>query len=152
VLRALPPEQIVAALETGSMRIQGEARTADERRAIAAFLTGRAVGDTPAPPPLSMCAGAAPAAGGGPEWNGWGVTLANDRFQREAAANLKASDVPRLKVKWAFGFAGDLAAAVQPSVVGGRVLVASVPGRVYALDLQTGGRRQRGRDRDRVFR
>jgi polyvinyl alcohol dehydrogenase (cytochrome) len=138
VLRAMPPEQIVAALETGSMRIQGTARTADERRAIAAFLTGKAVGDTPAPAPLSMCASAAPAPGGGPEWNGWGVTLANDRFQREAAARLKATDVPRLKVKWAFGFAGDLAAAVQPSVVGGRVFVASVPGRMYALDLQKG--------------
>src|ERR1700687_3315943 len=56
VLRAVTPEQIVAALDTGPMRTQGAARTADERRAIAAFLTGKAVGETPAPPPLPMCA------------------------------------------------------------------------------------------------
>src|SRR5262245_5115460 len=56
VLRGLPPEQIVSALESGTMRAQGAERTAPERRAIASFLTGKAVGDTPPPPPLRMCA------------------------------------------------------------------------------------------------
>ena len=136
VLNGLAPERIVSALESGTMRAQGAERTADERRAIAAFLTGKAVGDTPAPPPLRMCATASTLAPSGPQWNGWGASFANDRFQR--GAGLSASDVPRLKVKWAFGFAGDASAAVQPSIVGGRVYVASVPGRSYALDLREG--------------
>ena len=139
VLSGLAPERIVAALESGTMRTQGAERTPEERRAIAAFLTGKAVGDTPAPPPLRMCAtSAAPAATNAPQWNGWGLSPANDRFQRGAAAGLTPNDVPRLKVKWAFGFAGDASAAVQPSIVGGRVFVASVPGRIYALDLREG--------------
>ena len=130
VLSAMEPERILAALETGTMRVQGAQRTVEERRAIAAFLTGKAVGDTPAPPAPKMCA-SKPSATSGTQWNGWGVTLANDRYQRDAAAKLSA-DIPRLKVKWAFGFAGDASSAVQPSVVGGRVLVASVTGRCSA--------------------
>jgi hypothetical protein len=37
------------------MRTQGAERTAAEKRAIAAFLTGKSVGDSPAPPPPKMC-------------------------------------------------------------------------------------------------
>ena len=46
--------------------------------------------------------------------------------------------MPRLKLKWAFGFPGDVAADAQPSVVGGRVFVGSQSGNVYALDAATG--------------
>ncbi|MBI3493981.1 MAG: PQQ-binding-like beta-propeller repeat protein, partial [Acidobacteria bacterium] len=146
-LSQLTPERIVAALETGTMRTQGAERTAAERRALAAFLSGKAIGETPAPPPLKMCASPAPPAPGGARpapagaagasnWFGWGLSLANDRFQR--ASNLKAADVSKLKVKWAFAFAGDASAAVQPSVVGDRVFVGSVPGRIYSLSLRDG--------------
>jgi polyvinyl alcohol dehydrogenase (cytochrome) len=138
-LSELAPERVVTALESGTMRTQGAERTPEERRAIAAFLTGKAVGDTPPPPALRMCpGGAGPLSPGAAQWNGWGVTLANDRFQRSPGAKLNARDVPRLKVKWAFAFAGDASAAVQPSIVGERVLVASVPGRVYALNVHEG--------------
>ncbi|MBI3401209.1 MAG: PQQ-binding-like beta-propeller repeat protein [Acidobacteria bacterium] len=136
-LTQLAPEAIVAALETGSMRVQGAERTAAERRALAAFLSGKAIGETPAPPPLKMCAAPAPAASANaPNWSGWGLSLANDRFQR--APNLKADDVSKLKLKWAFAFSGDASAAVQPSVVGDRVFVGSVTGRIYSLSLRDG--------------
>ena len=39
VIAALPPERIVAALETGTMRVQGESLTAEQRRAIAGYLS-----------------------------------------------------------------------------------------------------------------
>jgi polyvinyl alcohol dehydrogenase (cytochrome) len=138
VLGGLAPEQIVSALENGTMRAQGAERTAAERRAIAAFLTGKAVGDTPPPPPLRMCASGGSFSTSGPQWNGWGVSLANNRLQSDGAAGLTARDIPRLKLKWAFAFAGDASAAVQPSIVGGRVFVGSAPGRVFALSLQEG--------------
>ncbi len=138
VLRELSPERILASLENGTMRTQGAERTPEERRAIAAFLTGKAVGETPPPPPLRMCSSTASVDMSTRQWNGWGLSLANDRHQPGVQAGLTATSVPRLRVKWAFGFAGDASAAVQPSVVGGRVFVASVPGRVYALDLRDG--------------
>jgi len=73
----------------------------------------------------------------GPAWNGWGVTGANARYQNDAAG-LTAASVPRLKLKWAFGFPGDIAADAQPTVAGGRVYVGSQSGNVYALDAASG--------------
>jgi len=37
---------------------------------------------------------------------GWGAGLANARFQESGAAQLEAEQVPKLKLKWAFGFPG----------------------------------------------
>ena len=83
-----------------------------------------------------MCSTTPPAAGS--SWNGWGVSPTNARFQGETVARLAVADVARLKVKWAFGFAGDASAAVQPSIAGRRVFVANASGQVLALDLQEG--------------
>ena len=52
------------------------------------------------------------------DWNGWGVEADNSRYQPKPG--LSAADVPKLKLKWAFGFPGDRAAYAQPAVVGGR--------------------------------
>jgi polyvinyl alcohol dehydrogenase (cytochrome) len=71
-------------------------------------------------------------------WNGWGVDLRNTRFQPSASAGLAPTEVPRLKVKWAFGFPGVSAAGSQVTVVGGRAYVGSRNGIVYSLDAKTG--------------
>lgn len=73
-----------------------------------------------------------------PSWNGWGGDASNTRFQPAAAAQLSAADVPRLKLKWAFGFPGARAVSGQPAVVAGRVFVSSDNGDVYALDATSG--------------
>jgi polyvinyl alcohol dehydrogenase (cytochrome) len=69
-------------------------------------------------------------------WNGWGNESANSRFQR--TPGLSADDVPKLRLKWAFGFPGGAQAYSQPSIVGGRVFVGSDNGTVYALDAASG--------------
>jgi polyvinyl alcohol dehydrogenase (cytochrome) len=139
-LGELTPERIVAALESGTMRVQGAERTADERRAIAVFLSGRPLGSMMAPVTAPRCTQPArPFTAAPPSaWNGWSPTPTNDRFQAKPGAALAAVDVPKLKVKWAFGFAGDTSAATQPTIVDGRVFVGSTSGRVYALSLSEG--------------
>ena len=88
------------------------------------------------------CAVSAPAEwpglDGGPRWNGWGAGVTNARFQPAAQAGLAAGDVPRLRLKWAFGYPRSATAQSQPTVVGGRLFVASERGEVYALDAATG--------------
>ena len=74
----------------------------------------------------------------GPHWNGWGVDPSQHRFQPPAMAQLAGEDVPRLKLKWAFGFPGAVRAIAQPTVVGGRVFIGSQGGKVYSLDAQSG--------------
>src|SRR5579863_3199068 len=73
-----------------------------------------------------------------PHWNGWGVDSSQRRFQPAEMAQLAAEDVPRLKLKWAFGFPGAKFAFAQPTVMGGWVFVGSEGGKVYSLDAKTG--------------
>jgi polyvinyl alcohol dehydrogenase (cytochrome) len=140
-LQQLSPQVIVKALESGAMRKQGAELAPDERRVVAEFLTGKALGtEAQSSPPGGMCNSnqAFSDAPASPQWNGWGADLANRRFQSAAAAGLSAADVPHLKLKWAFGFPEGLAAFAQPTVVGGRVFVGSLSGKVYALDAKKG--------------
>ena len=73
-----------------------------------------------------------------PRWLNWGIDPSNTRFQPRDMAGLSAADLPRLKLKWAFGFPGSSHACSQPTVAGGRVFVGSQGGHVYALDAKTG--------------
>ena len=85
-----------------------------------------------------------------PMWNGWGNDAANTRFQNEKAAGLTAAQVPKLTLKWAFGFPG-VVVGVGPAVGRGRTglrrqhqrhgVFARRQNRLHALDLQ--GRRRR---------
>ena len=140
-LRGLSPEHVETALSSFSMRRQAAALSPAERRAVAAFVTGRSAGSYRAPldviPRTAYC-GANTAALTGPSWNGWGLDMGNTRFQTAQAAGLTAADVPRLKLKWAFGLPGVSASGSQISVVGNRVFVGSRNGVVYALDARSG--------------
>jgi polyvinyl alcohol dehydrogenase (cytochrome) len=142
-LGAMSPERVLAALESGAMLSMASGRTGMERRTIAEFVTGKSFAEafSTTPSPQAMC----PATEGdfqnpldGPRWNGWGVTPTNARFQNAAMAGLTAADVPRLQLKWAFGFPGELSSDSQPTVVGGRVFVGTQSGTVYALSAATG--------------
>ena len=138
VLRQLTPEAIVTSLTSGRMRVQGERLSEADRRAVAEFLTGRPV--AAAMSVVNQCATAPslPAQISGPMWNGWGAGLANTRYQTASFASLTAEQVSKLKLKWAFGFEGALAARTQPSIVGGILFTGSERGDVLALDARTG--------------
>ena len=140
-IRQMSPERIYEALTRGPMKGQGDALSEDQRRMVAIFMSGRPFGallqgDASQMP--NRCAsnpqmGAPDAAR---DWNGWGGNPSNDRFK--TGSGLTAADVPRLKLKWAFGYPGGLSAFGQPTVVSGRVFVGTDTGYVYSLDAQTG--------------
>jgi polyvinyl alcohol dehydrogenase (cytochrome) len=72
-----------------------------------------------------------------PVWSGWGGA-GNARFQAKAAAGLTPTDVPKLQLKWAFGFPGGASMYSQPSVAFGRIFVGNDNGVVYSLDAKSG--------------
>jgi len=143
-LKRLSPERILLALESGTMMMMGARRTGPERHAIAEFLAAKPFGSEPVtvPPQAAFCSGDAAAFPDNPlagaHWNGWGAGLANRRFQPAALAGIAAADVPRLRLKWAFGFPGDIVAYAQPAIAGGRIFVGSAGRRVYSLSASTG--------------
>src|SRR5215475_12509977 len=74
----------------------------------------------------------------GPRWTGWIPDLGNTRFQNTAQAGMTAADVPKLKLRWAFGFPSSTGAYSMPTFAGGRLFVGSQDGTVYSLDARTG--------------
>ena len=111
-----------------------------EKRVVAVYVGGRPLGAAAtgdASTMKSACTSRSPFEPfQGSEWNGWGVDGGNSRFQNRPG--LTAADVPRLALKWAFGFPNGNSAYGQPSVVGGRVFVGADTGFVYAIDAATG--------------
>ena len=133
-LRSLPAQTILAALESGKMRAQGALLNAGERKLVADYL-GTAGAQTM--PASASCRGDAAALRNAAGWNGWGADAANGRFQK-AAGGLTRGTVPKLAVKWAFGYSGVTTAYGSPTVVGGRVFVGSADGTVYSLNARSG--------------
>lgn len=72
----------------------------------------------------------------GMTWASWGATEANTRFAR--TPGLTATQVPRLKLKWARSLGEVVNARSQPAIVAGTVYVASEAGGLGALDAATG--------------
>lgn len=141
--RSMSPEQVLAAMETGPMISMAINVPAEGRRAIASFVTGKQFGTalSTTPSAKAMCPAASNAGfdpGAGAAWTGWGGNTSNTRFQNAAMAGLTAGQVPRLKLKWAFGFPGELNANGHPTYAGGRVFVGSPGGKIYSLDAATG--------------
>ena len=129
------PINIKMALRAGAMKPQATGLSDDDISAISTFLTADAAAKA-VPLKPNLCAQApAPMKLGGPAWNGWGPDARNTRFQPQP--NLAAKDVGRLKLKWAYAYPGAMAWG-QPTVVSGRVFVASSTGEVYALDSASG--------------
>jgi polyvinyl alcohol dehydrogenase (cytochrome) len=138
-LRAMSPEAIHNALVNGRMQLQGSSLSEVERRAVAEFLAERSFGAAATAPVASArCTPSAPMSdpARGPGWNGWGNGISNTRYAKDGG--LTAADLPKLKLKWAFGYANVNAARAQPALAGGRLFVASENGEVHALDAKTG--------------
>jgi polyvinyl alcohol dehydrogenase (cytochrome) len=141
LLRAMTPQRILEVLEFGSMVSMTHGRTTAERRALAEFASGKSLGErfTIEPAQKAMCRTKTPFSidPSQPAWNGFGQNPSNTRFQ-SSSTGLSAADVPRLKLKWAFGLPGDVQSWAAITVVGERVFVGSIAGNVYSLDARTG--------------
>ena len=139
-MKAMTTEGIIRALESGSMKPLARNLSAQERVAVAAWLTGKPLVSEPVANG-GRCPNVVPAfvrPFDRPGWNGWGADLANTRSRPASAAGITVDNVARLKLKWAFGFAGAISANAQPTVVGGRVFVGGGDRKVHALDARTG--------------
>jgi polyvinyl alcohol dehydrogenase (cytochrome) len=140
-IRGMTPERIYAALQGKTHH--GRTLSDIQARRVGEFMGGRPLGSVDAGDASNMpnrCS-ANPAMtdpAQSPGWNGWSNDLANTRFQPAAAARLTAAEVPRLKLKWAFGFPHGESNNAQPTVVSGRVFAASDNGYIYSLDAKTG--------------
>ena len=140
-LEQMSVENIRFALTKGSMSSQGATLTAAQVDALAGYLSKLDELKAQGPTDTNLCpqGGAAfnPTADR-PHWNGWGVDPAQHRFQPAPMAGLSAEDIPKLKLRWAFGYDDANQAYAQPTIMGGRVFVGSAARKVYSIDARTG--------------
>jgi polyvinyl alcohol dehydrogenase (cytochrome) len=130
--------RILRTLDFGAMVTIAYQLRRDEREAVARFL-GKPTGD-PQPRPEAFCRDrtATVETSASPIWNGWSPSPDNARFAPASLAKLTPDHVSKLKLKWAFGFEGDISAIAQPTVIGNQMVVGSAGGIVHALRADTG--------------
>ena len=139
-LRQFPPERIYAALTSGKMQAQGSGISDKERQQVAEWLSGRGLGGISgdAAAMKNRCDFAPKFDTAKALWNGWSPGVGNGRFQDAKHAGLTANDLPKLKLKWAFGIPGGVETSSQPTVYGQTVVFGSDAGNIYAVDAETG--------------
>jgi polyvinyl alcohol dehydrogenase (cytochrome) len=139
-LKMFTPEAILNALTNGKMQAQAATLTDAERRTVSEFAAGQTFSAAAAALANSVCKNVKPVTdiSRGATWPSWGNGVDNSRFQPKAKGKLTAADLPRLKLKWAFGYANIASARAQPIVAGGRLFAASENRDVHALNPKTG--------------
>jgi polyvinyl alcohol dehydrogenase (cytochrome) len=134
------PAQIVDALTRGVMTPMAQGLSPSNIETLATYLATPPQGPAAsrmlfAPKTTEvMCSTHPPIVAAPGPWSGWGVDEKNTRFQR--LPGLKATDVPKLKLRWAFSYAGGVYG--QPTVVGDYLFITSRGGTFYALDPSSG--------------
>jgi len=141
-LRSMSPEAILVAITTGPMAPNTTGLTDSQRRALAEYVGGREIGASEKTAASAMTNQCRPEKMGDiakmPRWIGWGADIENTRLQPGKTAGLKKDDVPKLKLKWAFGVPNATAMWGQPAIAGGRLFVGSDNAVVYSLNAKSG--------------
>ena len=131
------PAFITTTLLGGVMRPMAQGLSPHEIASIAAYLSTRKSGMvggfgpeaplcTTKPEPIDLSSP--------DQWNGWGRTVEQARYQPNPG--FPAAEIPRLKLKWAFAYSSSRNG--QATVVGDRLFLSSSSGAIYALNARTG--------------
>ena len=136
-LQKLHSARILRTLDFGIMMNIAYTLKRDEREAVANYL-GIAGDETLAA--ANGCSSDRRPLSGSPlgNWNGWSPTLDNTRYQPTEKAGVTINQLRGLKLKWAYGFPGDIIAFAAPTVYNGTVFVGSASGAIQDLDVKTG--------------
>jgi polyvinyl alcohol dehydrogenase (cytochrome) len=143
-LATYPAATIVDALTNGVMKPMAAGLSDADKQNVAAYLTAgsaptsqsaAARGRPAAPAAVGVdvkCETNPPIKATGSDWTSVGLETSH-RYQ--ANPGLKATDVPKLKVKWSFAMAGS---SGMPTAIGDWLFMANRSGKFYALDANTG--------------
>lgn len=124
------PADIVTALTSGVMAPMAKGLSWPEIEAVALFLApGQQLGSAGSD---QMCATNGPIKASASDWPALGPDENSTRFQPNPG--IRAADVAKLKVKWAFSMPG----GGQPVVVGDWLFITNRNGKFYALDAKSG--------------
>lgn len=151
-LEQLVPETILGAMTVGPMQELAKHLTADEKIAVAEFVTRRKLDPMDAMQAGQWCE--APEMqfdfGATPQLHNWGFDAASTHYIGPELAKLTAEELPSLEVDWVFAYPTATRARSQPAIAGGAIFVGSHKGIVYSFDLETGCARWKYQARSEV--
>ena len=137
-LQKLSAARILRTLNFGLMMAIAYPLNRADREAVANYL-GTKAEETPLPTSAFCAANVSILSGpANDSWRGWSPSASNARYQTAEQAGLAPGQVPRLKLKWAIGFPGDVTAFGAPTVVNGTLFIGSASGAIEAVDAKTG--------------
>ncbi len=138
-IEMMTPEAIHRALSIGIMQQQAAGLSDEDRKHVAEYLSGMPFG-APKPPSAPACSGDAARFDFArtPDIVGWGFNGENTHFIPGEAAKLTLAEIPKLRVKWTFGYPASVRARSRPTFAYGALYVGSQNGVVYALDAKSG--------------
>lgn len=138
MMRMMTADSVYAALDGGVMKDQAAPLNADEKVAVAEYLTGHALGQADTDPKLPQCEGKSFDFAALPKIRDWGIDLANTRNQSPEETGLSSDAPAKLETAWVVTFPGAIRVRSQPAFAGGFMFIGSQDGTVYALDAKTG--------------
>ncbi len=71
-------------------------------------------------------------------WTGWGSNYFNTRLNNADSNPVNASQLDKLKLKWAFAFPDVRSVIGNPSIAGDRIFIGTETGEVYSMDVESG--------------
>ena len=137
-LKKIPASRILKILDFGVMMQVAYQMTREDREAVAKFLGTEDAESTL--PREAFCKDRTVSINDKSKfiWNGWSPKADNARFQTADVAGLSVDQVKKLKLKWAFGYDGDVNAFALPAFYDGQIFVGSARGTVHALRAENG--------------
>ncbi|MFD2933375.1 outer membrane protein assembly factor BamB family protein [Spirosoma flavum] len=138
ILSQMPPRAILAALESGKMRVQAQDLTPEQRKSVAQWLTNKALTETPIPKEAYTEFSLPTQKKVAVLHSGWGGDLEGTGYRTAKQAGISAATVGSLKLKWAFAFPDVNQVRSKPAIVGDWLIIGTQFGDVYCLNKQTG--------------
>lgn len=138
ILSSMPPRAILAALETGKMRVQAKDLSDEQRKAVAQYLANKPLTETIIPKEAYTAFSLPNPKKAAILHSGWGGDLEGTGFRTTKQAGISAATVGSLKLKWAFAFPDVNQVRSKPAILDDWLIVGSQLGDVYCLNKQSG--------------
>ena len=139
MLSMLTAQTIVKALDEGVMESQAISLSAQQRLAVAEYISNEAASPRDKTVTIACKKGSsnfdyqAP-----PDAVGWGFSYDNQHSIPAEVAGVDAGNISNLQLKWAFEYPDAIRARSQPTTAAGAIFVGSNDGTLFALDQDSG--------------
>jgi polyvinyl alcohol dehydrogenase (cytochrome) len=138
MLAGMTPRAVLAALDNGKMREVAEKLSEDQRKAVAQFITNKALIENNISQDVYTPFKISANYNDNFDYSGWGGDLEGTGFRTSEQAGINPSNVTSLKLKWAFAFPDATQVRCKPALIENWLIAGSQFGDIYTINTQTG--------------